>query len=64
MVDKNNSLVEASDDLKQNLEKLDVLTKRFVAVVQSQAPGIYGDPAGAWPGFGNDNNRCLLAKYD
>ena len=36
MVDKNNSLVEASDVLKQNLEKLDVLTKRFVAVVQKK----------------------------
>ena len=45
MVDKNNSLVEASDVLKQNLEKLDVLTKRFVAVVQkkrSSDPGLQG----------------------
>ena len=45
MVDKNNSLVEASDVLKQNLEKLDVLTKRFVAVVQKKKsldPGLRG----------------------
>ena len=45
MADKNNSLVEASDVLKQNLEKLDVLTKRFVAVVQKKRsldPGLQG----------------------
>ena len=50
MVDKNNSLVEASDVLKQNLEKLDVLTKRFVAVVQKKRsldPGLQG-PGQDW----------------
>ena len=45
MVDKKNSLVETSDVLKQNLQKLDVLTKRFVTVVQKKKslnPGLQG----------------------
>ena len=45
MTGKSNSLVETGDVLKQNLEKLDVLTKRFVTVVQNKKsldPGLQG----------------------
>ena len=45
MTGKSNSLVETGDVLNQNLKKLDLLTKRFLTVVQNKKsldPGLQG----------------------